>query len=238
MQEHIFLAGATGALGRVLGPILVATGYRVSGTTRHPDRTALLEKLGIEPVVVDVFDRNRLAEVMVRCAPSIVIHQLTDLPAKLDPALMAQAVVRNARIRREGTRNLVDAAVAAGCRRLVLQSIAWAYAPGPLPYHEESPLDMHAQGTRRISIDGVMALEQCGSAIADLDVTILRYGQLYGPGTANMQASGSSPVHVNAAAKATLLALQRTNSGIFNITEDHGEASNRKAREQLLWLPD
>lgn len=246
MQQKIFLAGASGAVGRVLAPMLVAAGYQVFGTSRQAARAAAMQAAGVTPVIVDVFDRAALAEAVAQVAPDAVIHQLTDLPANLEPALMAQAVVRNARIRDEGTRNLVEATIAAGCRRMIAQSIAWAYAPAgenALPYTEESPLDRHAEGTRRISVDGVIALERqvlagpAAAGSAGWRATVLRYGQLYGPGTGSDHASGASPVHVEAAAAAALLVLQQDRAGIFNITEDGAAASNARARRELGWQP-
>ncbi|WP_017924493.1 NAD-dependent epimerase/dehydratase family protein, partial [Burkholderia glumae] len=112
MSEKLFVAGATGVIGRVLVPLLVEAGYRVYGATRRAERAALLTGLGAEPVVVDVFDADRLTSELRRIAPAAVIHQLTDLPAGLDPSQMAQAIVNNARIRGEGTRNLVQASLA------------------------------------------------------------------------------------------------------------------------------
>ena len=137
MGHRIFLAGASGAIGQRLIPQLLAAGHQVTGTTRNADKAAILRALGVGPVVVDVFDAEALSRAMLAAKPDIVVHQLTDLPPGLDPSRMGEAVVRNARIRDEGTRNLVAAAVASGVRRMVAQSIAWAYAPGPEPHGEE-----------------------------------------------------------------------------------------------------
>ncbi|WP_245262226.1 NAD(P)H-binding protein [Mesorhizobium sp. WSM3626] len=182
MAYRIFLAGASGAIGQRLVPQLLAAGHQVTGTTRSADKAVRLEVLGVEPVVVDVFDAKSLSRAMLAARPDIVVHQLTDLPAGLDPSRMAEAVVRNARIREEGTRNLVAAAAAASVRRMVAQSIAWAYAPGPEPHAEADPLDGGASGNRGISVGGVIALE---TAVLEAPFAgiILRYGQLYGPGT-------------------------------------------------------
>ena len=113
MAECLFLAGATGAIGRRVAPLLVAAGWRVVGTTRSPEKARMLRELGVEPVVVDVFNAAALHEALAAARPEVVVHQLTDLPPGLDPARMADAAQRNARIRDEGTRNLVAAAVAA-----------------------------------------------------------------------------------------------------------------------------
>lgn len=235
MSERVFLAGATGAVGSALIPLLIEAGLTVYGGTRRADRAATLEKKGVCPVVVDVFDAASLTAALVRIAPWGVIHQLTDLPLNLAPQAMADAVVRNARVREVGTRHLVSAAEAAGAERLVAQSIAWVYAPGPKPYTEEAPLDMAAEGARRVSVDGVAALERCVLGAKGMVATVLRYGQLYGPGTSTAEPKGASPVHVEAAAWAALLGLQSSKGGIFNIAEDNANVSSEKAKRQLEW---
>jgi nucleoside-diphosphate-sugar epimerase len=238
MSEKVFLAGATGAVGAALVPLLIEAGYTVHGSTRRADRAGVLEAQGVHPVVVDVFDAAALQAALVRIAPWGVIHQLTDLPKDLDPSRMAAAAVLNARVRTEGTRNLVAAVEAAGAKRLVAQSIAWAYAPGPRPFTEEQPLDTEAEGVRRISVDGVVALEKYVMAAQGMTATVLRYGQLYGPNTSTETPKGPSPLHVEAAARAALLALQRSPGGIFNIAEDGAEVSSEKAKRTLGWRAD
>jgi len=237
MSETIFLAGATGAIGTVLIPLLRDAGYTVYGGTRRQARADALRELGAIPVMIDVFDADALKAELIRIAPSVVIHQLTDLPRVPDPQALVQAAAGNARIRNEGTRNLVAAALAAGATRLIAQSIAWAYAPGDKPFSEEQPLDIDAEGLRRVSVGGVAALETQVLQTPGLKGTVLRYGQLYGPGTWASEPQGSSPVHIAAAAHAALLALQSNAPGVFNITEDNTEANNQKARRVLHWNP-
>ena len=237
MSEKIFVAGAAGAIGTALVPLLIEAGYAVYGSTRRADRASALEDRGVMPVVVDVFDAEALRAALVRIAPGAVIHQLTDLPPDLAPKLMAEAVHRNARVRTEGTRNLVAAALAAGAKRLVAQSIAWAYAPGPTPHTEEHPLDLDAEGSRRVTVDGVAALEQSVLGAVGITGTVLRYGLLYGPGTANAEAKGTSPVHVEAAAWAAVLALRHAQGGVFNIAERSPDVSSEKAKRELGWHP-
>ncbi|VTU18617.1 short chain dehydrogenase [Variovorax sp. PBS-H4] len=234
-QTKIFLAGATGAIGSVLAPLLVDAGYAVYGSTRRAERASALEAQDVAPVVVDVFDAAALASALKRIAPDVVIHQLTDLPRDLDPARMAEAVVRNARVRSEGTRNLVAGSLAAGCGRLIAQSIAWAYAPGPKPLKEEQPLDVTADDARGITVRGVAALEALALDTPGLTGTVLRYGQLYGPGTSTPTPRGATPVHVEAAAWAALLAVQRDGHGIYNIAEESPELSTEKAGRELGW---
>jgi len=233
----IFLAGATGAIGSVLAPLLVDAGYTVYGSTRRAERAQALEAQAVTPVVVDVFDEAALASALKRIAPGIVIHQLTDLPRDLDPARMAEAVVRNARVRSEGTRNLVAAALAAGCGRMIAQSIAWAYAPGSRPWREEQPLDLTAADPRGITVRGVAALEEVVLGTRGIAGTVLRYGQIYGPGTSTPVPRGATPVHVEAAAWAALLAVQRDARGIYNIAEDDGAVVISKARTALGFDP-
>lgn len=233
MRHRIFLAGATGVVGQRLIPLLVEGGHRVWGATRSAAKAADLETAGVKAAIVDVFDADALAAVMLEIRPQIIIHQLTDLPKDLDPAQMGEAIVRNARMRDEGTRNLVEAAKRAGATRLIVQSIAWAYAPGPLPHGEQDPLDADAEGPRAISINGVIALERQVLA-APMDTVILRYGQFYGPGTGSHEPKPGASVHVDAAAGAALLAVGR-GSGIYNIAEPNDQVSTEKAAAELAW---
>src|SRR5438309_419985 len=111
---RIFLAGASGAIGKRLVPLLLDAGYHVVGTTRSTAKADALSAAGVEPVVVDVFDGPELTRAVSAARPDIVVHQLTDLPPGLDPSQMAEGTRRNARVRDEGTRNLVAAALASG----------------------------------------------------------------------------------------------------------------------------
>ena len=233
MNHRIFLAGATGAIGQRLVPLLRAAGHHVAGTTRFEAKAATLRALGAEPVVVDVFDADALKQAVLAAKPDIVIHQLTDLPPGLDPTKMADALVRNARIRDEGTRNLLQAALAAGARRMIAQSIAWIYAPGTTPHLESDPLNVEADGGYNVSIAGVVALETQTLQSPPLDSIVLRYGQLYGPGTGRDAPQGTAPVHVDAAAQAALLAIDRGAPGIYNIAEPNDLVATDKARRDL-----
>src|SRR5437764_8818735 len=120
---RIFLAGASGVIGLRLVPLLVAAGHEVVGMTRSADKAERLRKLGAEPAVCDVYHREQLLEVVTAARPDLVMHQLTDLPDRLEQ--LGEYRDRNNRIRTEGTRNLLDAAGAADSRRFVAQSIAW-----------------------------------------------------------------------------------------------------------------
>jgi nucleoside-diphosphate-sugar epimerase len=237
MSRRILVAGAAGAIGRRLVPLLVEAGYSVTGTTRSPQKAELLRTLGVEPVVVDVFNAYALAQSLVAARPDVVIHQLTDLPASVDPSKAAEFAARNARIRREGTDNLIRAALASGARRLISQSIAWIYAPGGEPHDEHAALDLDAPAPRRTSVDGVVALETRTLQSPPLTGIVLRYGRIYGPGTGAETASGSISVHVDAAAHAALLAVERGDHGIFNIAEPSAEITSEKAAGMLGWSP-
>ena len=244
----VFVAGASGAIGRVLCGLLIEDGWRVIGSTRSTAaaselRQALplrqrLQPLGdaFIPVVLDVFDRAALISAVTAAHPDVVIHQLTDLPKTLTRSSLAAALPANARIREEGTANLVEAALRAGARRIVAQSIAFAYAPGagPRPLTEDAPLDL-------VNMRAVASLEQqvlgCGPR---LEGVVLRYGRLYGPRTwfPDGPPSGyEAPVHVDAAADAARRALTLGRAGaVYNIAEEgDGAVSCRSAREELGW---
>ena len=160
-MAKVFLAGATGAIGKRLVPQLLDAGCEVFGTTRSESKVAELKAAGVTPIVVDVFDAPSLSRAMTTVRPEIVINQLTDLPANLEPSGMPDGIVRTTRIRIEGTRNLVGAALEAGVRRVIAQSLAcWVYAEGPQPYSENGPLDLRAESPNAIVVEGVATLEQ------------------------------------------------------------------------------
>jgi nucleoside-diphosphate-sugar epimerase len=229
---RVFLAGAGGAIGSVLVPRLIEAGHDVTGTTRTAGRVS---RLGAHEVRLDVFDAGAVRSAVAAAEPDVVIHQLT--------ALSEFSLADNARIRIEGTRNLVDAALAAGVRRMVAQSIAWAYEPGAGPATESTPLDSDPAEPRATTVRGVRVLEE---TVAELpEHVILRYGLLYGPGTfyapggrieAGLRAGTlpatdgvSSFVHVVDAAQAAVAALDWP-SGPVNIVDDEPAPG-------LSWLP-
>jgi nucleoside-diphosphate-sugar epimerase len=234
---RIFLAGASGAIGRRLTPLLLAAGHQVTGATRSADKAKELTARGITACVVDAFDAAALRDVVVSARPDVVIHQLTDLPQIADPALLRDALGRNARLRIEGTPNLVAAAGASGARRLIAQSIAFAYADGPEPHPETDPL-VSGEGDTPAAVTGrgVRALERAVVNAPGIDGIVLRYGRLYGPGTWNTP-NARAPLHVDAAAQAALLALTRGAPGVYNIAEDDGAVSIEKARRELGFDP-
>ncbi len=234
---RIFLAGATGAIGRRLTLFLLIAGHQVTGTTRSADKAAAFKGRGVDPVVVDVFDAAAVRAAVVGARPDVVVHQLTDLPQVIDPARLGDALARNAKLRIEGTANLVAATRAAGARRLIAQSIAFAYANGPGPHAETDALASgEGDEPSAVSVRGVHALEEAVMSAPGIDGLVLRYGRLYGPGTWNTPNAGT-PLHVDAAAQAALLAVTRGAPGIYNIAEDDGAVSIEKARKELGFDP-
>jgi nucleoside-diphosphate-sugar epimerase len=230
---RLFVAGATGAIGRQLVPMSVARGHDVIGTTRSEERARWLTTVGAVTAIVDAFDPERLHDEVIAARPDVVIHQLTDLAAGFGPEQMRAT----AKLREVGTSHLVAATVAAGARRLVAQSVAWLYAPGTLPHTEDDPLwDPTARPDDAV-LPGVLALERMVTATATLEGLVLRYGFLYGPGTASESPDRTPSVHIVAAARAALLAAERGPVGIYDIVDDGDEVSNAKARALLAWEP-
>jgi nucleoside-diphosphate-sugar epimerase len=221
----VFLAGATGVVGRRLAVLLRKAGHEVAGTTRSEAKAAALRAIGAVPVLVDVYDADKLKLAVYAVQPDVIIHQLTDLPQVIDPNTLPAALEANARLRIAGTRNLVDAALTNNVRRVIAQSIAFAYAPGEGPLTEDHPVNP-AQ-------TGVIALEQAVTQTPGIDGIVLRYGRFYGPGTWTEVANGPGPVHVDAAAQAALLALTKGKPGIYNVAEDDGAVSSEKAKRDL-----
>ena len=244
----VFVAGASGAVGRPLIGQLVAAGHEVTGMTRREDRAAEIRATGAACVVCDVFDQPALDGALATAAPEVVIHQLTSLPQELDPRKKGIYDATN-RIRREGTRNLIAAAGAAGARRLVAQSIAFIYAPtGGWVKTEEDPV-ISIPGEFGTAVDATMSLEEQVVGAEELDGLVLRYGFFYGPGTSyapdGHQASevrrrrfpiigdcaGTfSFVHVADAASAAVAATERGASGIYNVADDEPAPTSD-------WLP-
>jgi nucleoside-diphosphate-sugar epimerase len=232
---RVFLAGGAGVLGRRIIPLLVAAGHTVTATTRDEAKAALLRDLGAVPVRADVYHAAALAAAVRESGADVVMHQLTDLSAG--------DLAANSRIRQVGTRHLVDAALAAGVRRIVAQSISWMYEPGDAPAVEETPLDVHAPEPRRTSVAAVAALE---SAVRELpEWVVLRYGMFYGAdtwyeprgskaaearaGRLVADADVMSFVHVDDAATAAVHALDWP-SGPVNVCDDEPAPAHD-------WLP-
>jgi nucleoside-diphosphate-sugar epimerase len=233
----VFVAGATGAIGRPLVRQLVAAGHEVTGMTRREERAAEIREAGAEAVVCDVFDAERLREAVVAAAPEAVVHMLTALP----PRFTARTDLRPTdRVRTEGTRNLIAAARAAGARRIVAESVGFFYAPeGGWVKDEEAPLDMGAPGKFGPAVAALADLEQQVLGTEGLEGVVLRFGWFYGPGTyigpGGSQAEevrkrrypivgeGSATfsfIHVEDAAAAVVAALDRGAPGAYNVADD------------------
>jgi len=233
---RIFLAGATGVLGRRIVPLLLALGHHVTGITRDKARARRLRGLGADAVVCDVLDGAGIAHAVSAAAPDLVLHQLTDL--------RTGSLADNAALRITGTHNLVEAALDAGVQHVVAQSIAWAYAPGPDPAAEDVPLDLDADRPRRTTIEGIRALES--SVHRAEHWVVLRYGLLYGPdtwygrqgaraedarhGTLIADHNVASFVHVDDAAAAAAVQALSWPSGVVNICDDEPAAGS-------AWVP-
>ncbi|MFB8002457.1 NAD-dependent epimerase/dehydratase family protein [Nocardia sp. NPDC056000] len=191
---RIFLAGASGVLGIRLIPLLIAAGHEVAGMTRSLEKADLLAAAGAEPVVCDAFDPDGLIKAVTAYAPDLVMHQLTDLPD--DPARLAEGRAANARIRREGTANLLAAADAAGAKRFIAQSVAW-----------------------EMTGEGLVAKDFLEQSVLAANGVVLRYGQLYGPGTYYPDNLPPAPrIAVDEAAARTAQALDLA-SGIYEVTD-------------------
>ncbi len=231
---RIFVAGSSGAIGRRLMPLLIGAGHEVTGMTRSADAARDLKAAGVTPAIADVYDADALKRAVVAARPDIVMHQLTDLPRKFDERELAAQYPRNARIRTEGTRNLVAAAKAAGARRFIVQSVAFAYAPGKEPHVEADPLNV-ADGPRVVTVRAAADMEQ-QVLNSGMEAVVLRYGLFYGPGTWAETPARKPSLHIDAAAKAALLAATG-NAGIFNIADEDGTVSIDKARKQWGFDP-
>jgi nucleoside-diphosphate-sugar epimerase len=235
---RVFLAGASGVIGRRLVPLLLADGHEVTAMTRTPQKLSELSAMGAEPVLADGLDGAAVASAVSDARPDAVINQLTSIPPRIDPRKMERDFAVNDRLRIEGTRHLVAAAQRAGCKLILAQSIAFAYAPGPpgTIHSERDPLFLDAPPPFRRSARAVGELER---TVLDAGGLVLRYGYFYGPGSAISQAGSVgedvarrrlpivgtgggvwSFIHVDDAARATVKALDRGPSGVYNIVDD------------------
>jgi 2-alkyl-3-oxoalkanoate reductase len=236
---RIFIAGASGTLGRRLVPHLIDRGHHVVGTTRsNADR---LRALGAEPVVVDPLDRAALTAAVVAAEPDVVVHQLTALSGLGLARNFDKAFALTNRLRSEGTDNLIAAARAAGARRLVWQSYAgWPYArEGSAVKGEDEPLDPDPPADVRETLAAIRHLEAAVLRAEGMEGVVLRYGGFYGPGTSideggehvelirkrRFPVGGNgagvwSLVHIDDAAAATVAAIEGGPAGIYNVVDD------------------
>jgi nucleoside-diphosphate-sugar epimerase len=246
---RVFVAGASGAIGRPLVPRLVAAGHEVTGTTRSEERAEAIRAAGATAAVGDVFDAAYLRAAMDEARPEVLVHELTSLPDRLDFRKEGTYEATN-RVRTEGTRILLDAARDAGARRFVCQSIAFAYRPeGGRVKTEDDPLMDDIPGNFGSGIRALNEMEAMVLGAEGLEGVVLRYGFFYGPGTyygedgtttadvrrRRMPIVGRgtglfSFVHVHDAADATVAAVERGAPGIYNVTDDEPAPMSE-------WLP-
>lgn len=237
-NKKIFVAGASGVIGRALCKMLIKDGWRVYGTTRSEDKVEMLKQMGVEPIIIDIYDEKKLEEILFLIKPDLVMHQLTDLPAGLNPAKMEEALISNAKLREIGTRNLVNASIKAGVKKMIAQSIAFVYEPSTLPHTEESALLNYEDPVYGSTSKAVASLEEQVLNAPFVGI-VLRNGLLYGDGTGfDNPVDFVPPVHVDAAAHAAFLAINCTSNGIYNIADNDERLSTQKAKTVLKWNPD
>ena len=238
---RIFLAGATGAIGKRLVPILVQAGHTVTGMTRSEGKADAIRSAGAEAAVADALNADAVTKAVERARPEVIIHELTALPKEFDVRKFAEQFRRTNRLRTEGTDYLLAAARIAGVRRFVAQSYAgWPYArTGSAVKTERAQLDPNPPAAFRETLDAIRHVESAVLGAGGMDGLVLRYGGFYGPGTSLAEGSafleqirrrkfpiiggGSgvwSFVHIDDAAHATAVAAERGAPGIYNIVDD------------------
>jgi nucleoside-diphosphate-sugar epimerase len=240
---RIFLAGATGALGRQLLPRLVERGHEVTGMTRSRSKQGLVEDLGGRPVVADALDPASVADAVTRSAPEVIVHQLTAVPRAPDMRHFARDFAATNRLRTEGTDHLLGAGRSAGVRRFVAQSYAagiFARVGGPVK-SEDDPLDPAPPDQVRATVDAIRHLEAAVIGADGMEGVALRYGYFYGPGTTISlgpegtlvqairkrqlplvgEAGGVWPfIHIEDAAEATVSAIEGSGRGVYHVVDD------------------
>jgi 2-alkyl-3-oxoalkanoate reductase len=248
----VFVAGATGAIGKRLVPQLVASGYEVVAMTRSPRHADPLRAAGAEPVVVDVFDRSAVMQAVKRAVPEVVIHELTDLKGLKNFKQFDDEFALTNRLRIEGTDHLLEAARAAGARQFIAQSFGnWNYErTGTGLKTEEDPLDPNPPRNQTKSLGAIRYVENAVVGAQGIEGIALRYGNLYGPGT-GFAADGEivamvrkrgfpivgdgagvwSFIHVDDAAAATIAAMRRGAQGVYNVVDD-------EPAPVAIWLPE
>lgn len=239
LQMKIFVAGATGAIGRPLLAQLLARGHNVVALTRSPERAQSLVAQGVEPAIADVFDAESVKAAVIHAQPEVVIEQLTSYPKTYTRESMSAAAALNTRIRLEGGANVLAAAQAAGVRRYLKQSIAFWAVPGTGLADEETPLAFDASPAVAADARIVTEIERRLLETSNLEGIALRYGFFYGPGTwfspdgdvAQQVQKQRFPIvgngegvwswlHIEDAAIATVAAAERGNPGLYLIADD------------------
>jgi nucleoside-diphosphate-sugar epimerase len=247
---RVFVAGATGAMGRQLVPRLVASGHEVYGMTRSESKQAILRELGAVPVVADALDPDQVADAVGRARPDVIVHQLTAIPAVLDLRHFDRDFALTNRLRTEGTDHLLSAGHAVGVQRFVAQSYFGAYArTGGAVKTEEDPLDPTPVREMRGVVAAVRHLEEAVLGARWTEGILLRYGAFYGPGTSLTQGAEQvelvrkrrfplvgdaagvwSFIHIADAAEATMAAVEHGTRGVYNVTDDD-------PAPVAVWLP-
>ena len=237
---RVFVAGASGAMGRPLVRQLVAARHEVTGTTRREERAAGIRAAGATAALCDVFDSDALARAVAEAEPEVVVHALTALPDRIEWKARQDPVAATNRLREEGTRNLIAAARAAGARRVVAESVAFLYEPsGDWVKDEDAPLFTGAPGRFGKAVAALADLE--GQVLGDdgIEGLVLRFGWFYGPGTSYaadravaedfhrrrfpIVGKGSgvfSFAHVEDVAGATVAAIESDAVGVLNVVDD------------------
>ena len=239
---RVFVAGATGAIGRQLVPRLVEAGHEIHGMTRSESKQAMLHELGAVPMIADALDPDQVAEAVGRARPDVIVHQLTAIPAGLDLRHFDRDFAPTNRLRTEGTDHLLSAGQAVGVRRFVAQGIAgygaYARTGGPVK-SEEDPLDPSPAREMRETLAAIRHLEEAVLGARWTEGIVLRYGAFYGPGTSLAPGEWQSElirkrkfpligdgggvwsfVHVADAAEATVAAVERGGRGVYNVVDD------------------
>ena len=237
----VFLAGGSGAIGSRLVPLLVANGHDVLASTTSSAKLLALRELGAEGVVLDVLDRNAVMTAVLRAEPDVVIHQATALAELESFRNVDKSFALTNRLRTEGTDNLLEAARAAGARRFIAQSFTGRpnEKKGKMIKTEEDPLDDDPPASARQAMAAISHLEAVVSGAQDIEGVVLRYGGFYGPGTslakdgihAEVVRKRRFPIvgdgtgvwsflHIDDAASATAIAVERGAAGIYNIVDD------------------
>jgi nucleoside-diphosphate-sugar epimerase len=237
---RVFVAGATGAIGKRLVPQLVEAGHQVTAITRSKEKLGMLYELGAEAVLCDVFDAGRLGTVVAQAEPDAVINELTDLPQSLNQRKLKEYYAANNRVRREGTSNLLSAARGAGVRRFLVQGAAYWYAPTDGAVKTEgAPLYLDAPAPIGPAVQTIKEVEEAVLTAEGIEGVVLRYGMFYGPGTwyakdgdvgrqvgkrrYPMIGRGEgtySFIHIDDAASATVAALESARPGVYNVVDD------------------
>ena len=234
---RVFVAGAAGAIGQQLLPLLVAQGHQVTAATRSPAKAGRLRELGAEPTVVDGLDAMAVGEAVARAEPDAVIHQMTSLAGDADLRHFDRMFAVTNQLRTQGTDHLLAAAAAAGARRFIAQSYTgWPnIRDGGQVKTEDDPLDPSPPAAQRESLAAIEHLERVVPAAAPMQGIVLRYGSFYGPGASDAfvdlvrkrrlpiigdGAGVWSFLHIHDAATATVAALEQGRPGVYNVVDD------------------